>query len=357
MSMIGFQSLEPGLYQVATPAEMQVITAKVTLREDDHFWTESKRKKQGGEWISIPTNCHTSTTGLLVQSAAIGAHVHSKVVELDRNRVRVVARGYWLRQDGLLEVVEKSKEYDLNAELFKAALKEARSKGAPSQEQTTALVKVATEETALALVNTLPVLTKAKVMEARMEVQTHREALCRTKAENMCHRYFIAQAGGVLKQKPGFGSITIELQRPMLAKKLDGAAVQEATESLFGGPAPTTTPVQIPEEPEGEEQQIIDAEVTDKTETEAAAESGEDTDTETVDGEDEGVWGEEPDGAESAEDDPPTTCQADGCQNPLSQKVIDWCQSHAEEFGGLLLCFDCQQKMKKGQKAGAKAGA
>jgi len=274
--IIGFQNLAPGLYQVATSDEIKEIPAAATLREDDHFWLESKNKKVGDEWVSTAVMCHTGTAGLLIQANAIGAHAHSTVVELDRNRVRVIARGYHLRRDGLLEVIEKSKEYDLAAELFKGALKEVKST-TPSGDQSTALARTATEETALALANTLPPRVKAKVMERRMEVQTHREALCRTKAENMVLRYFIAQAGGVLKLKPGFGEKTVELTQHVLTRKLETAEVQSAAEDLFGKPRSTEQSEAVQGEvvePEAEETGVLAEEGADASEAEAAAEDG-----------------------------------------------------------------------------------
>jgi len=275
--IIGFHDLEPGLYQVAMPDEVKAVPAPVTLRELDHFWQETKAEKRGEDWHQTVVMLHTGTPGLLLQANAIGAHVHSAVVELDRDRVRVVARGYWMRSDGMLEVIERSKEYDLNAELMKAALKEARAaKGTPSEQQTAAIVRIATEESALALVNTLPVYTKAKVMEKRLEVQGHREALCRTKAENQILRYFIAQAGGILKAKPGVGEVKVTFTRHMLMRKLDSTEVRSAADALYGKqpsgqPSPLVPEGQVPAPPM-EDTETVAGEGADQSESDAAAE-------------------------------------------------------------------------------------
>ena len=238
--VVGFSDLAPGLYQVAIPDEIKTIPAPVALREAEHYWVETKREQQAGQWSSVPKGLHVNTAGLLLQAEAIGAHAHSRVMEMDRSRVHVVAWGYWLRCDGTLEVIEKSKEYDMAAETMKAALKEVRGRdNAPSEQQTTALVKVATEDAALALVGTLPDKVKARVMEARLEVQGHREALCRTKAENQILRYFVQKAGGVVKRPIGQGDVKIELRRTMLMRKLESAEVRAAVDSLYGAPEMT----------------------------------------------------------------------------------------------------------------------
>jgi hypothetical protein len=270
---------------VATPDEIEVKDRPVVLREPDHFWLESKNRKQGEDWISTPIMRHTSTPGLLIQANAIGAHAHSRVVILDRQCVRVVAWGYQIHASGMLEVIEKSKEYDLSVELMKAALKKVRAtKGTLPESQTTALVKTATEETALALVGTLPPYMKAEVMEARLEVQSHREALCRSKAENMILRVFIAKAGGVLKREPGFGEIKLTLQEAMLKKRLSAEDVKAATDSLYGapaGPAEVTPQPVAAEEPPEENAHIVGEEEADRGEQDAAAEDAADAPPET----------------------------------------------------------------------------
>ncbi len=279
--MTALQDLKPGLYQVALPNELQAVTVKVTLREDEHFWTETKNQKSNGNWVKTSVALHTSTAGLLLQANAIGVHVHSKVVDLERDRVRVVAHGYCLRADGMLEVVERSKEYDLNAELMKAALKEAKTQrdSGASEEQNAALAKLPTQETALALVSTLPPQTKARVMEAQLEVQSHREALCRTKAENQVLRHFIRGAGGVLKAKPGVGEVTVELTRYVLVRRLDMTEVRSAEEALYGR-QPQQPPAQAepdPPAPAVEDEQVLDGELVDRAEGDVAAEGAADT--------------------------------------------------------------------------------
>jgi len=254
--IVSFADLAPGFYQIASPQDIHNIECEVTLREADHFWGEIKNINEGGgQWVKRTVALHTSTPGLLIQAEALGVHAVSRITEMDRQRVHVVARGFRIGPDGLLEVIERSKEYDLAAELMKAALKEVqRTKGTPAEPQTTALVKTATEETALALVSTLPPTTKAAVMQARLEVQTHREALCRTKAENQVLRYFVAKAGGVLKAKPGIGQIKVVLIRNVLIRRLDAASARAAAESIFGpAESVTTTRPQTPPQAEAEQ--------------------------------------------------------------------------------------------------------
>ncbi len=349
-SIIGFHDLEPGLYQVAMPDEIKAVPAPVTLREADHFWVETKAEKRGDEWVSVPVMLHTGTPGLLLQANAIGVHVHSAVVELDRDRVRVVARGYWMRSDGMLEVVERSKEYDLNAELMKAALKEARAaKGTPSEQQTAAIVRVPTEESALALVNTLPVYTKAKVMEKRLEVQGHREALCRTKAENQILRYFIAQAGGVLKVKPGAGEVKVAFTRYVLMRKLDSTQVRSAADALYGKqPAREPAAAEVVPPPM-EDAETVAGEGADQSETDAAAQGHAEEGDPWADREEVKPTPEAPRPDAPA----PVVCDTEGCGKVLSDRVIAFCSTAYGQqlFGGRLLCFDCQEKAKKGAPA------
>ena len=340
-SIISFAGLVPGIYQIATPDEIYSRTETVTLREEEHFWLEVKSQKRGDDWEKVGVALHTSTPGLLRQAEAIGARAVSAVVELDRQRIRVVARGWCLGSDGVLEVVEKSKEYDLAAELMKAALKEVRGRENKPDEkareqQTTALVKTATEETALALVATLPPAVKARVMEARLEVQTHREALCRTKSENMVLRYFIQKRGGVLRAKPGIGEITVSLIHYMMIRKPSSEQVRQATDSLYGPPTRAPEPVAAaPEEPEVEERGIIDGEIVDASETDVAAE---DPPAE--------MPAPQAAGDQLPLDDQGDQVVCDECGTPLPNNVVAYCQSARgrEAFGGANYCFKCQGK-------------
>ncbi len=280
MSIIGFAGLAPGIYQVASPDDVKTVPAPVSLREAEHYWAEVRNEKQGDSWTRKIAALHTSTDGLLLQAEAIGAYVASKVVEIDRGRVRVIATGWHLGPEGLLEVVEKSKEYDMAVELQKAALKEvraARGSNGPSDQQSAAIVKSASEDAALALVSTLPATTKAKVMEARLEVQSHREALCRTKAENQVLRYFVKRAGGVIKRPPGQGDISVELRRSFIVRQLSSGQVKDLADSLYGGtPRPAGPTPEIPdEEPEEiEEAQVVAEESADRAEQAVRAEDG-----------------------------------------------------------------------------------
>jgi len=351
--VVGFADLPPGLYQIASPDEIRTEPVTVSLREADHYWVESRREQRGGQWVTVAKALHVNTTGLLLQAEAMGAHAHSRVVEIDRSRVRVVASGYWLRRDGTLEVVERSKEYDMAAETMKAALKEVRSRqNEPSGEQTAALVKVATEEAALALVGTLPDAVKARVMEARLEVQSHREALCRTKAENQVLRYFIQRCGGVLKRPPGQGDVEVALPRHMLIRKLDSAQVRSAVDSVYGPPAPPPSEPE-PEEPVIENGQILGEEAADAAETEAVASDGEGDpwdDGASPEGE---QVPEEPQGAKPE----PAQVRCDDCGSPLPDNVVAYCQSPRgrQAFGGANLCYRCQDKRRgRAGKGGAR---
>lgn len=359
--LVAFRDLDPGLYQVTSPDLMQTIEATVTLREDDHYWAESKSEKQDDRWIRRVVALHVNTAGLLIQAEAMGVHAVSQVVELDRNRVRVIARGYHLRADGMLEVVEKSKEYDLAAELFKAALKEVRvQQGAPAAAQSTALVQTATEETALALVGTLPPQTKARVMEARMEVQAHRESLCRTKAENQALRYFIAKGGGILRAKPGVGEKQVTLLRHMIARELAPGAARAAAETIFGRPEPAQPEPARPEpaQPKPAQPEPVTAppdhvENENIINEEAAGEAAEEP--EPPEPEEEAASGE-PEPEPEPENDGP---HCDDCGKALSDKVLAYCHSAAGQrmFGGKSLCIPCQNlhvQAAKAQKGAAK---
>jgi hypothetical protein len=358
--IISFANLAPGLYQIASPDEIKTISAEVVLREADHFWLESKNRKKGKDdsgkdiWESVPINLHTGTAGLLIQAEHIGARAVSRVVELDRQRIRVIATGWCLGSDGLLEVIEKSKEYDMAAELMKAALKETNrvTDGKPDAAQSTALVKTATEESALALVAALPSWSKAKIMEGRLEVQTHREALCRTKSENMALRVFVQKRGGILKAKPGIGEIRITLAKHVLMRKLDSGAVRQATEALYGPTPPQPTnpnPAAEPDEPGTEEAEIIEAEVTDASESEAPAEDGFPTD-EPESGEGAGDHTGPLTVPEAAQQSATSDYHCDLCKADVTAAIAAYCHGErgSQEFGGAVLCFKCQQAARKG---------
>ena len=276
MSIISWADLPPGVYQVGSPKDIETIPAPVSLRELDHYWEDVKNSKRGDEWVKTVT-LRINSEGILLQANAIGSRAVSRVEEIDRQRVRVIAKGWCLDADGILTVIEKSKEYDMAAELMSAALKKVRANrgSAPSEEQSVALVKSASEDAALALVSTLPAIVKAEVMEARLEVQKHREALCRTKAENQCHLVFIRRAGGITKRPQGKGDVTLQFQRSRLMRLLDSDQVKRIADSLYGpDPSASSAQKQEPEEPEQPDAQVLEAEIVDSNGNGAADEGG-----------------------------------------------------------------------------------
>jgi len=234
--MNSFSELEPGLYQVGTPQEIQVVESEVVLREDDHFWVDKKRQQVRGEWQDVVVGLRTATDGLRIQAEALGVHVTSRIVEMSPRYCRAEATGYRLRSDGMLEVYSSAKEYDLTAELAKAALKKVPRDDSQkaTSETSQALVKIETEAGALALVSTLPPKVQVDIMQARLEVQAHRLGLCETKAANRVLRYFIGKGGGILKIQPGFKEKRIVLQHAVLIRRLDPAQMKSVTESLYG---------------------------------------------------------------------------------------------------------------------------
>ena len=374
-SISSFSDLEPGIYQIASPEDIKTDPVRVTLREEDHYWAEGKNINKGTrndpDWHKQITMLHVNSDGLLVQANAIGAYVVSRIAEMDNGYIHVFAKGWHLNMDGILEVVQKSKEYNAATELMKAALKEVPRDNL-KQEQTLAIVKSATEGTALALVEQLPATTKARVMGARLEVETHREALCRTKAENQVLKYFVKRAGGVMKRLPGKGEITIEFTRSMLMRKLDPGEVRKATDSLFGqeAPRPAAAPAEEPEEPDEhptEDAEIVGEEVgaeaaaqAEETQPEAEPDALERTGQEAPPAESETPAKPETpaaagngggglpidDGAAKKPVNGPRKC--DQCPTTVSAAVVTYCQSQAgaDRFGGAILCMDCQKKIK-----------
>jgi hypothetical protein len=279
--MAGFSDLPPGLYQVATPDEIEIQETTVILREDEHFWKDKKSHKDANDkWVEEVVGLNTNTSGLLIQAEAIGARSIPRIAQQDRYYCRAEAQGYRIHPDGFLEVYLSNKEYDLVAEMMKAALK-LMPRGSQQQATptTTALLKPQTEETALALVGTLPAGQQVQVMQARMEVQGHRLGLCETKAANRVLRHFVAAAGGVLKAKPGVGEVKIILRKAILKRRLDPDAVKAATENLYGPPARVVQGVVVgrQEEPAEEDAHIVAEERTDAAEADAPAEDAADT--------------------------------------------------------------------------------
>jgi hypothetical protein len=385
--MLDCHDLEPGMYQVALPTEVQVVSETRVLREEDHFWRDTKwNPKTRTETVTLRTN----TDGLLLQADALGVHVTTRTVEMDRQYCRVEATGYRLRTDGMLEVYRSAKEYDLAAELARATLKKidrlARdNKEAPVPDGTTqALARIDTEQGALALVHTLPALAQTEILAARLEVQVHRLGLCETKASNRVLRYFVKRAGGVMRAAVGCKEIPITFQRGVLIRRIDPGQMAAVTASLYSPPAaPTVTsasapsPTPTPAAATHEQRRPIEGEVVDEpddedervTEDEQADEQPMRDDEAAADGNgldderDESEWGGEPASTQPLDSNrgpapPPSapdglvTCH--DCEEPVSEKSVAYCQSARgrQEFGGMSLCFRCQRTRRDAAKGG-----
>jgi hypothetical protein len=366
-----FSDLTPGLYQVATPDEVEVRTTEIVLIEDQHFWKDSKTQK-----------LQVNTVGLRLQAEYAGCHVRSGITTISQNYCLAEAVGYRLRADGMLEVYGRKKEYDMSRELMLAALKKVprpnqddQSKR-PTEEQSKALAVRTTEETALALVSTLPAWAKIDVMQARLEVQGHRLALCETKAENQVLRYFIAKAGGVLSlPKAGFGKVTVRLVRVSLKVRIEPGDARQLAEQLFGPPRATVEPATAEpgqESPLAEDSPLPedlsgDPDLTDLPGEERADENGGDRDDEPAR---DTAGLDEPD--ESAEAPAAPTAPAapngtgsqpglplngtsgkpqadagkcDLCGAPCNTAIVNYCKSEAgtARFGGAVVCWKCQK--------------
>jgi len=364
--MSNWTELEPGLYQVALPDEIRTVTSKAVLREADHFWLDKKwDPKARVEVLTL----RTSTDGLLVQAEALGVHVVTRIVEMTTRYCRAEATGYRLRTDGLLEVERSTKEYDMTAELAKAALKaiprgDKDAQPAPATSQ--ALVRVETEVGALALIGTLPAREQVAILQARLEVQTHRLGLCETKAANRVIRYFVKKCGGVLKAQPGCKQIVVEFERAVLVKRLDPTQLKAATDSLFGGgqaapaapatAAPSVRAELLPDDDEPDDEHIPDEERTEERHVagEMANENGGGVDDEANEPERiDHATGEVHDAAPAAgAPDDIITCH--DCEGTVSEKSVLYCQSARGkvEFGGLNICYKCQVGRRE-QKGGA----
>jgi len=250
--MLDFSNLEPGVYQVATPEEMQPIETAVTLRKDDHFWVDEKwEKDENNRWHKVLKGLHTNTTGLLLQGEALGVRVVPRIVQQDRRYVLADATGFRLDAAGMLTVYRRVREYDMAAELFRAALKKLPKPTTktpnekPTDAQTKALAQVVEEQTALSLVQTLAPEVQAEVLLARMEVQDHRLALVQTKAENQVLRHFVRRCGGVINVAGDFTEITITLQRAILVRKVTPEHARAAAEALFGPGGPKRVSAEV----------------------------------------------------------------------------------------------------------------
>jgi len=379
--LVDFHDLEPGLYHVATPRDIEVVMEEVNLREADHFWIDKKRQQVRGEWQDVILGLRTSTDGLRIQAEALGVHVVSRIVEMNQKYCRAEATGYRLRPDGFLEIFRSTKEYDLTAELAKAALKKVpRNKDErPAAATSQALAKIETEAGALALVSTLPQTAQVEVLQARLEVQAHRLGLCETKAANRVLRYYIGKAGGILKAQPGFKQMKIELRHAVLMRRLDPAALRAVTDSLFAAQAPAPQPApptpratEAQPGPEVERTATSDGgEATEDAEVlreEAAGEAQAMDDEQEDDGGANDETADEPGPYEQPERVDPHTGEMQAgegqptlgdiipcgdCQRPLTAKEIAFCQSERGRavFGGANWCYSCQPKHK--QQGGA----
>jgi hypothetical protein len=398
--MLDFSNLEPGIYQVASPDEVQALEAAVTLREGEHFWPIKERKPKPGtdQWEDVIVGLQCNTAGLSLQAEMLGVRIVPRIADQTSRYVLAEATAFRLDSAGILTVYRRSKEYDMAAELFRAALKKipratrAAPGQKPTEEQTTALATIVSEETALALVKTLPGGVQAEVLLARMEVQDHRLGLCQTKAENQVKREFIRRCGGVLKADPGFKEMTVKLQRVVLLRKVTAEQAAAAAEALFGGARRVKAEVIEPaaEEPRKADNgshsaaQAVDAqavpaeEATAEQEAEDAAIVGDqvageegvhddDRDEEPLPGSlppnDQpardavrGAAGPPDQGEPASADLPmegPVTC-AD-CGGDVPDNVVAFCQSARgrQLFQGAIVCFKCQEKRRvhKGSQA------
>jgi hypothetical protein len=379
--VVDFHLLEPGLYHVATPQDIEVVTEEVVLRELDHFWVDKKSHKDAnGRWVDVVVGLRTSTDGLRIQAEALGVHVVTRIVEMNQKYCRAEATGYRLRSDGFLEIFRSTKEYDLTAELAKAALKKVpRTKDErPAPATSQALARVETEAGALALVSTLPQTAQVEVLQARLEVQAHRLGLCETKAANRVMRYYIGKAGGILKVAPGFKQMKVELRHAVLMRRLDPAALRAVTDSLF--PPQPCAPQPAPSAPraaEGEPAAEVEhgaatdardaAEDADVLHEEAADEAHAQDDEQADNGTADDETADEPGPYEQPERVDPDTGEVTSaggpqgpdkdenivpcgdCQRPLTPKEIAFCQSARgrEMFGGGNWCYSCQPEHRR----------
>lgn len=265
-SLLSVTVREPGLYQIAVPGELEVTDREIVLREGEHFWQDKARG-------NTPAKLHTNQAGLRYQAGAVGIHVSSRLLQSDRRYCLAEATGSVLWSDGTLEVYRRSKEYDLDAELFHAGLKKVGNYDGqvkPTEKMGTGLAVVPTQETAIALVSQLPLLVQAEIMKDQMEVQKNRQALCCSKAENQVVRYFLAKAGGVLTAMPGCKEVKVKLQRAMIREK---HTLQQLTDSLYGPAWPASPAPSHAAEPPDEDQDILEGELADSSDADEIAAS------------------------------------------------------------------------------------
>jgi len=401
-SILDYSNLEPGVYQVASPDEVRVMEAEITLREGEHFWPVKERKQNAqGAWGDVITGLQCNTAGLSLQAEMLGVRIVPRIAEQNAQYVLAEATGFRLDTAGMLTVYRRSKEYDMAAELFRAALKKipkatkAAPEQKPTQEQTTALATIVTEESALALVKSLPGGVQAEVLLARMEVQDHRLGLCQTKAENQVKREFIRRCGGVLKAEPGFKEMTVKLQCVVLVRKVTQEQAAAAASALFGGARRVRAEVIEPgaegagkadngggsaaqpvdaqavpaEEPTAEQEAEDAAIVRDQGAGEEAVHEDERDEEPTPNSlppngqpvEDGGAGAGAGAGAPPGQPEPatgglpmegPVTCK--DCGGGVRDNQVTFCQTARgrELFGGDIVCFKCQQK-RRGKKGGA----
>jgi len=231
--MLNWTDLKPGLYQLTTPDLVKKMDYPVEIVEDIDTYPG-----QSG-W------CHLTGDALRRMKGALGIGAVSNVVRDDTKGITVaVSRGAMLRPDGMLVVYEQSRDYDLNAKLFLAGLKKVRelrnqaaSDGGPvdswTEQETVALATRPTEDAALALVQALPPIIQAEVMENQMEVREHRRALVCSKAENRIYRELIREAGGRTRFKKGFKKTTITFTRAYLKEVLTAEQTAHLTDALY----------------------------------------------------------------------------------------------------------------------------
>jgi len=344
MERLSLSQLEPGIYQIAGPEDIEETEVIRELEESVHFWLDQKSQK-----------LHCGQIGLRLQAGAIGLHVDSKILEANRRYCLAEATGSVLWPDGTLEVYRRRKEYDLDVELFHASLKKLggrQDQVKPEDKTSKALVAVPTEQTALALVAQLPPLVQADVMRAQLEVQTNRLALCCSKAENQVIRYFLGKAGGVLQAKAGCGTIKVRLWRAILKRRLTPQDFAQAITSLYGGavqPEPTPAPREEEEPDEATDILRHEADIGTDEEEIAAAEAESAAPAPGPSLFDSGQ--EQPQPAPKPEEEPGpgerAICQRCG-SNRISAAQIEYCLSEKGQriFNGSIYCWDCQQAIK-----------
>jgi hypothetical protein len=303
---------------VDRPVESQVI--EVPLDLERHYWPVKVSRQLD--------HYEMSRTGLVTLCGAAGVSVRSWLITLRSGYCHAAAEGECLWPSGYLERFTRTKEYDAGREMEKAMLKEMQYDHADELKK---LPFNADPKTVL------DALDMAKLKQAQLEVLTHLEAHCRSRAEDQVMRYFLHKMGAPLRLTLQDAAQPIVARLMRSRETFEGQLPDSGLEPLYDDARPSVPPPVAA----GGTGQGPSEEAPGQSSGTAGPARGRPpkrpTTSQDTAAPETPAPSPAPDGSE----------QCDECGRALTAREIEWCQSHSAKFSDHLLCYNCQKGFEK----------